>query len=95
MDVIGFVHVSLGSSTVQVVDPHVNVQKLVSVVKMAVVLGCATEDERSAVLFVWAKRFNAKDIHKEMFPVYGGNCLSLEAVYRWVEKLSPWWQTFC
>jgi hypothetical protein len=24
---------------------------------------------------LWAKRLNAKDIHKEMFPVYGGKCV--------------------
>jgi predicted Co/Zn/Cd cation transporter (cation efflux family) len=24
------------------------------------------------VLFLWTERFNAKDAHKEMFPVYGG-----------------------
>jgi hypothetical protein len=27
-----------------------------------------------------------KDIHKEMFPVYGGKCLALKAVHNWVEK---------
>jgi hypothetical protein len=37
---------------------------------------------------LWAKGLNAKDIHKEMFPVYGGMCLSHKAV-------PPWWQTFC
>jgi hypothetical protein len=37
---------------------------------------------------MWAKGLNAKDIYKEMFPVYGGKCLSRKAVYRWVEKFS-------
>jgi hypothetical protein len=37
---------------------------------------------------LWAKGLNAKDIHKEMFPVYGGKCLSLTAVHNWVEKFS-------
>jgi hypothetical protein len=27
-----------------------------------------------------------KIIHKEMFAVYGGKCLSREAVHNWVEK---------
>jgi hypothetical protein len=27
-----------------------------------------------------------KNINKEMFPVYGGNCLSRKAVHNWVEK---------
>jgi hypothetical protein len=32
------------------------------------------------------KGLNAKDIHTEMFPVYGGKCLSRKAVHIWVEK---------
>jgi hypothetical protein len=46
---------------------------------------------KSSVLlcvFLWAKYLNAKDIHKEMFPVYGGMCLSCKAVHKWVEKFS-------
>jgi hypothetical protein len=30
----------------------------------------------------------AKDIHKEMFPVYGGKCLLRKAFHSWVMKLS-------
>jgi hypothetical protein len=26
------------------------------------------------------------DIHKEIFPVYGGKCLSHKKVHNWVEK---------
>jgi hypothetical protein len=26
-------------------------------------------------VFLWAKRLNAEDFHKEMFPVYGSKCL--------------------
>jgi hypothetical protein len=37
---------------------------------------------------LWAKRLNAKDIHKEMFPVYCGKCLSREVVHSWVKKVS-------
>jgi hypothetical protein len=40
------------------------------------------------MLLLWAKGLNAKDIHKEMFPVYGGKCLSRKAVHNWVEKFS-------
>jgi hypothetical protein len=36
---------------------------------------------------LWAKGLDAKDIHKEMFPVCGGKCLSRKAV-------QPWCQTF-
>jgi hypothetical protein len=40
---------------------------------MATVLEkCTTEEQRSVVpSFLWAKGLNAKDIHKEMLPVYG------------------------
>jgi hypothetical protein len=31
--------------------------------------------------FLWAEGLNAKDIHKEMFPVYGWECLSRKAVH--------------
>jgi hypothetical protein len=35
-----------------------------------------------------AKGLNAKDIHKEMFPVYGGKYLSRKAVHNWMAKFS-------
>jgi transposase-like protein len=46
----------------------------------------ATEEQRSAVRFLWAKGLNAKDINEEMFPVYCGKCLSRKTVHNWVEK---------
>jgi hypothetical protein len=56
---------------------------------MATVLEkCITREQRSVVRFVWAKGLNAKDIHKEMFPVYGGKCLSRKAVHNWVANVS-------
>jgi hypothetical protein len=42
---------------------------------------CITEEQHSVVRLLWAKRLNAMDIHKEMFPVYGGKCLSRKAVH--------------
>jgi hypothetical protein len=30
------------------------------------------EEQHSVVRFLWAKGLNAKHIHKEMFPVFGG-----------------------
>jgi hypothetical protein len=39
-------------------------------------------------LFCGEKGLNAKNIHKEIFPVYGGKCLSRKAVRNWVEKFS-------
>jgi hypothetical protein len=47
-----------------------------------------TQEQRSVVRFLWAKGRNAKDIHKEMFPVYGENCLSCKVVHNLVEKFS-------
>jgi hypothetical protein len=32
------------------------------------------------------KGLNAKDVHKEMFRVYGGKYLSRKTVHNWVEK---------
>jgi hypothetical protein len=60
---------------------------------MATVLeGLTTEEQRSVVRFFFlremARGLNAKDIHKEMFPVYGGKCLSRIAVHNWVDKFS-------
>jgi hypothetical protein len=46
----------------------VHVHRLVSVVKMVTVLEkCTTVEQRSVVRVLWAKGFNAKDIHKESF----------------------------
>jgi hypothetical protein len=48
---------------------------------------CATEEQRFIVgVFLWAKGLNAKDIHKELFPVYGRKCFSRKAVHNWVKK---------
>jgi hypothetical protein len=57
------------------------------VVKSAIVLEVyTTKEQRPVVRFLWAKELNAKDIHKEIFPVYSGKCLSRKAVHNWVEK---------
>jgi hypothetical protein len=56
---------------------------------MATVLEeCNTEEQCSAVRFVWAEWLNAKDIHKEIFPAYVGKCLSRKAVQNWIEEFS-------
>jgi hypothetical protein len=74
--------------TAPVAYAHTNVQGLVSVVKMATVLDeYTTEEPRSVVCFLWAKGLDAKDIHKEMFPLYGAKCLSRKVV-------PPFWQAF-
>jgi hypothetical protein len=47
---------------------------------------CTTEEQSSFVRFLWAKGLNATDIHKEIFPVYGGKGLWCKAIHNWVEK---------
>jgi hypothetical protein len=52
---------------------------------------CTNEEQRSVnAFFFLAKALNAEDIHihKEMFPVYFGKCLSRKAVHDWVENIS-------
>ena len=39
-----------------------------------------TIEQRGAVRFLWAEDMAAKDIHKEMLPMYGEHCLSRQAV---------------
>jgi hypothetical protein len=52
---------------------------------MATVLeGYTTEDQSYGVHFLLAKGLKAKDINREMFPIYGGKCLSRKAVHNWV-----------
>jgi hypothetical protein len=63
---------------------YVHVQRLILVVKMAAMLEEFTAEEQSSLCFLWAKGLSAKDIHKEMFPVYGGKCLSCKSVHNWV-----------
>jgi hypothetical protein len=38
--------------------------------------------------YLWAKGLNAKDIHKDIFPVYCGKCLWCKAVHNCIEKFS-------
>jgi hypothetical protein len=55
---------------VEVKDVHAYVQRPDLVVKMATVFEeCTIQGQRSVLRFLWAKGLNAKDIHKEMFPV--------------------------
>jgi hypothetical protein len=39
-----------------------------------------------AFSILWAKRLSAKDIHKDMFPVYGVKCLLRKGFENWVAK---------
>jgi hypothetical protein len=56
---------------------------------MATVLQeCITDEQNFVVRFLWARELNANNIHKEIFPVYGGKCLSRIAVQNLAEKSS-------
>jgi hypothetical protein len=85
MDKIRFPYVSLDSS---IADVHAHAERLVLVVKTAIVSeDCTTEEQRSVVRFSWAKGLSAKDINKEMFPVYGAKCCR-------VKQFTTGWQIF-
>jgi hypothetical protein len=94
MDVIGFLCVSLGSSTVQL---HYSLGSRCACVCSEAGFSSqngngaeefTTEDQHTGVRFLWTKGLNAKDIHKEMFPVYGRMCLLCKAVQNWVENVA-------
>jgi hypothetical protein len=69
---------------VYVADEHAHGQRLISVVKMVTLLEeCNTEKQHFLVQFLWAEQLSAKDIHKEMFSVYGGKCLSRKVFHKW------------
>jgi hypothetical protein len=47
---------------------------------------CPTEEQHSVVRFLWTKGLSAKDVHKEMFPIYDAKHLLRKAAHNWVEK---------
>jgi hypothetical protein len=49
---------------------------------------CTPKEKRSVVRFLWAEGLTAKDIHKEVFPIYSGKCFLCKAVHNWVKNLS-------
>ena len=49
---------------------------------------CTTIEQRGVVRFLWAKDMAAKDMHKEMLPMYGEHCLSRQAAHNLVQKFS-------
>jgi hypothetical protein len=56
---------------------------------MAIMLSeCTTKEQHTVVSFLWAKGLNAKDIHKEMFPVYVGKYMLHKVVQNWVANIS-------
>jgi hypothetical protein len=75
--------------TVWVAEAHAHVERLVSMVKLATVFeGILLKSSVVVGFFLWAKGLDTKDIHKEIFPVYGEKCLSLEVFHNWIDKFS-------
>jgi hypothetical protein len=89
VDVIGFLYASQGSSTVQL---HESVGSRRACACSEAGFSSQNNDHASGVynrratfccvFFVWEKGLDAKDIHEEMFPVYGGKCLSRKEVHK-------------
>jgi hypothetical protein len=94
MNVISFLRVSLGSSKVQLHDSLGSRHTCAcseagfSSQNGDRAYGCNTKGQHSVVHFLWAKGLNAKDIHKETFPIYGGKCLLHKVAHNWVKKFS-------
>jgi hypothetical protein len=89
MDEIGFLCASLGRSKVQgVADAHAYVQRLVSVVKMAMVLVDVLLKSSVLLCVSCGQKDSMQRILIKKFPVYNGNCLSRKAVHNWFEKFS-------
>jgi hypothetical protein len=42
-------------------------------------------------VFLWSKVLPAKDIHREILPVYADKCLSHKTVHGWVKKMFSMW----
>jgi hypothetical protein len=93
MDVIGFLYVTLGSSTVQLHD-SVGSRRACACSEAGIssqngnrILEVYYRRAAFCYAFLCAKVLNAKDIHKGMFSVYGGKCLSRKAVHNWGRKI--------
>jgi hypothetical protein len=92
MDVMGFLYVSLGSSTVQLHD-SLGSRRACSCSEASFSIqngdcawGMCYRRAAFCCAFLWAKWLNAKDTHKEKFPVYGRKFLSRKAIHNSVEK---------
>jgi hypothetical protein len=83
MDIIGFLYASLSSSTVQL---HGSLGSRCSCACAEAGFSSQNGDRAWGVYYQRAAFFNVKDSHKEMFPVYGGKCLSCKMVHNWFEK---------
>jgi hypothetical protein len=93
MDIIGFICVSLVSSTIQLHDSLGSRHACAcSGAGFCSKNGdcaeeCTTEEQRSVVRCLGGREgLNAKDINRGIFTLCGEKCLSLKAVHNWVER---------
>jgi hypothetical protein len=94
MDVIGFLYVSLGIGTVQLHD-SIGTRRACTYSEAG--FSSQNGDRASGVyyrraaiccaFFCGQKDSIQKDVHKEIFPVHCGKCLSRKPVHNWIEKL--------
>jgi hypothetical protein len=94
MDVIGFLCVTLFSSTDQLHDSlvagsHAHVQRLVSVVKMVTVLeGCTTEEQCSFVCVFYGQKNTVQRIFmKKCFLFMMGSVCLRKVVHNWLADI--------
>jgi hypothetical protein len=90
MDVISFLCVSLGSSTIQL---HDSLGSRSACACSEAGFSSQNDDRVFGVYYRRATYFygqglDEKNIRKEMFPVYDGKCLSREAIHKWAKKFS-------
>jgi hypothetical protein len=94
MDAVGFLCVSLGSSTVQLYD-SLGSRRACACSETGFssrngdrAWGVYCRRTEFYCAFLMGKMTHEKDIHKEMFHVYGGKCLSRKAVRTWMANVS-------
>jgi hypothetical protein len=85
MDVIGFVCVSLDSSTVPI---HYILGRRHACACLEAGFSSKNGDRAWGVYYRRAAFCCAKDVHKENFHVYDGKCLSRKAVHNWVANVT-------
>jgi len=46
-----------------------------------------TNEQHAIIVFLWAKKINANQIHFEIHPIYGDKCITKRTVYVWCNKM--------
>jgi hypothetical protein len=92
MDLVGFLYVSVSSNTVQLHDSLGN-RRACTCLETGFnsqygdrAWGVFYRRTAFCCAFLWANGRNIKDIHKEMFPVYGRKCILRKQVHNWARN---------